>query len=109
MLFLHILGLGKGQAQSMRNILGDVIAADRQHHRMPHVAIDVDRQVGRAAADVADRHTHLALLLGQHHLAGGQRVEHELLDSTPAAPTHWRRLSTVAAEAVMMCASTSRR
>ncbi len=55
-----------------------MVAADRQHHGVPDVAIDVDGQVGRAAADVAHHHAHLALGLGEHHFGRSQRVEHEL-------------------------------
>ena len=78
MLFLDLLGLGERQAQAGGDIVGDVIAADRQHHGVPDVPIHVDGQVGGAAADVADRHAHLALSVGEHHVAGGQRVQDEL-------------------------------
>ena len=79
-LFLDLLGLGDGQAQTVGNIRGDVVAADRQHHGVPDIAIDVDGQVGRAAADIADDRAHLALGFGEDDFGGGQRVEHELGD-----------------------------
>ncbi len=75
---LDLFGLRIGQAQHLGNIRGDVVAADRQHRRVPDIAIDIDGHIGRAAADIADHHTHLALGLVQHHFSGSQRVEHEL-------------------------------
>ncbi len=52
---------------------------------MPHITVDVNRQVGGAAADVADHRAHLAFGIGQHHLGGSQRVEHELDDFNPGS------------------------
>ncbi len=63
----------------MGDILREMVAAHCQHHRMPYVAIDVDRQVGRAAADIAHRHAHLAFLLGQDDFCRGQRIQNEAL------------------------------
>ena len=54
----------------MRNILRDVISPDCQHHRMPDIAIYIDGQVGGTATHVTDCHTHLPLLLGEHHWWG---------------------------------------
>src|SRR5512134_3579183 len=64
----------------MCDILCDMIAANRQDHRMPDIAVDIDCQVSCTAADIADRHAHLAFLLSQNYFAGGERVQYELLD-----------------------------
>ncbi len=78
MLFLDLLGLGERQAQAGGNIVGDMVSAHRQHHGVPDMPIHVDGQVGRPAADIADGHAHLAFSVGEYHVAGGQRVQHEL-------------------------------
>ena len=80
LLLLHFLRLGHWQAQAVRDILCEMVAADRKHHRMPYVAIDVDRQVGGATADIANRDAHLPFLLGQHDFRRGQRIQHEALN-----------------------------
>ena len=78
MLFLDLLGLGERQAQAGGDIVGDMVSAHCQHHGVPDMPIHVDGQVGGPAADIADGHAHLALSVGQHHVAGSQRVQHEL-------------------------------
>ena len=50
----------------------------RKHHGVPYIAVDVDRQISGAAANVADHHAHIALGFGEHHFAGCQRVEDKL-------------------------------
>ena len=64
-------------AQAVGHVIGDVPARHRQDGRVPHRAVDEDRQVGRAAADVHHHHAHLALGGGQDHVAGGQWVQDE--------------------------------
>jgi len=46
-------------------------AADIKHVGVPHVAVNVDSQVGCAAAQIHDRHAHGALGIGQDHFSGG--------------------------------------
>ena len=55
-----------------------MIAAHRQHRGMPDIPIDIDGDIGGAAAHIAHDHAHLALGLSEHHFGRGQRVEHEL-------------------------------
>jgi len=67
----------------VRNIAGDVIAAYRQHTGMPDIPINVNGQVGCAAANVADHHAHLPLGFRKHHLGRRQRVQHKLRNFNP--------------------------
>ena len=74
------LGLVVGHAQAGGHVAHEVIAADIQHVRVTRRRFQVDRQVGRAAADVDQRDAGLALVIGQHRLGRGQRLEHEIVD-----------------------------
>ena len=83
---LHFLGLRDRQTQPVGDIRSNMVAAHRQHIGVPHVAINIDGNIGRPAADIADRHAHLALRFGQRGLASRQRVEHKLRDIHPGRP-----------------------
>src|SRR5574339_175 len=74
----------------MGNVLRDVIAANGQDHGVPDVAVHIDCQIGGTTANVTDGHTHLTFLLGEDYFAGGQWIQHELLD------LHTRRAHTLA-------------
>ena len=52
---------------------------------MGDAAVDVEEQVGRAAADVDDRDADLLLVLGEHGLGARERLEHHVGDGQPAA------------------------
>jgi hypothetical protein len=52
-----------------------------------------------ATADVANRHTHLAFLIGQHHFTGSKRIQHKLLD------LHARRADTLTQVVACRCGS----
>ena len=77
---LQLLGLGDRHAQADRDVVGEVVAADRHHRRVPQAAALEDGEVGRAAADVDQRHAELLLVGGQHGFARGELLEHRLLD-----------------------------
>ena len=64
----------------MRNILRDMVAAHRENHRVPDIAIDIDRQVRCAAANITNRDTHLTFLLGQDHFRRGEWIQNKLLN-----------------------------
>jgi len=93
----------------MGNIGGDVITANADHRRIPHIPIDEDRHIGCPTADVHhhDTHRRSVSLNTTSAEASGLSTNWEI--STPETPTHWRKFSTEAAEAVMMWVSTSRR
>ena len=46
---------------------------------MPDGAFDENRQIGGATADIDEDSAALALLFGQHDIAGRQRVEDEAI------------------------------
>ena len=55
-----------------------MVAANRKHHGVPDVTVDVDGQISGAAADIADDGAHGALGFGEHNFGGSQWVEHKL-------------------------------
>src|SRR5215470_9239931 len=59
---LEVLGLGRGRAQADGDVVGDVIASDRQDRRVPDGAVTEEPDVGRPAADVEEDHAELALV-----------------------------------------------
>ena len=67
LLLFYFFRLRHGQTQPMRNILSDMVATHCQYHCMPDIAIDINRQICCAAANIANCHAHLTFLLGQHH------------------------------------------
>ena len=69
-----------GHAQAGGHVAHEVVAADVQHVGVIGRRFQVDRQVGRAAADVDQRDAGLTLFIGQHRLGRGQRLEHEVFD-----------------------------
>ena len=80
---LDRLGQIERQAQAVGHVVGHVPARHRQDGRVPHRAVDEDRQVGRAAADVHHHHAHLALGRSQDHVPGRQRVQDEAVHVHP--------------------------
>src|SRR5687767_13281435 len=86
MMFLHLLGLRKRQTQTVRDILTDMIPTDCDDHRMPHIPIDVYRQVSCATADITDGNTHLTFMIGQHYFSRSKRVQYKLLNLNACCP-----------------------
>jgi hypothetical protein len=82
---LDVLGVLGGRAQRHGDVAGDQVAGDRDHGRVADRAAGEDGHVGGAGADVHHGHAQLALVVGQHGLAGGQRVEQQLLHFQAAA------------------------
>ncbi len=79
MLLLQPLGLGDRGAQPDGDVVGDVLAARRQRRDVPDGAALEDHQVGRAGADVDERHAHLLLVRRQDGVGGGELLEDDLL------------------------------
>src|SRR5256714_6271154 len=84
---LDLLGVGERCAQPRGDVVGEVVAADRQHRRVLHGAVVEHDDVGRAAADVDERHAELALFRRDHGLGGREWLEHQVGDREAPAPT----------------------
>jgi hypothetical protein len=56
-----------------------MIAANSENHRVPHIAVDIDREIRCAAANITDSDTHLTFILSQHHFRRGKRIQNKLL------------------------------
>ncbi len=82
---LDVFGVARGRAQGHGDIAGDQLAGHRNDGGMADGAPGVDGDVGHAGADVHHRHAELLLVLGEHGVAGRQRVQHQLLDLQAAA------------------------
>ena len=74
------LGLVDGRAQADGDVVGHVGAAERHDGRVADRALVEDRHVGGAAAEVEQDHAEVALVVAQHRVARGQRLEHEVED-----------------------------
>ena len=77
---LELLGDLEARLEPDGDVVGDVVAADRQDARVERRAVDEQREVDRAGADVGDRDAELLLGLGQDGLGGGQRGGDQLVD-----------------------------
>src|SRR5690606_15151569 len=82
---LQALGLGHGRAQTGGHVAGDVVATHRNHAGVGDAPIGVDQQVRGPAADVHDGDSDFLLVLAQHRVRTGQRLEHHVGDIQPAA------------------------
>ncbi len=84
---LQLLGVGNRRAQADGDVVGEVIAADADDARVPQAAALEDREVGRAAADVDERHAELFLVRSQHRLAGSELFD-DRVDDADAGAVH---------------------
>src|SRR3989441_10618688 len=76
---LHVLGGGRWRAEADRDVVRDVVAAERQDGRVPDRAVAEERDVGRSTADVHDDDAEFLLVLVQDSVTGGQRLEDDVL------------------------------
>ncbi|KAG1240683.1 hypothetical protein G6F68_017422 [Rhizopus microsporus] len=60
---LEFFGIRRRRAQHGRDVVGDLVAGDRQHRRVADRAAGEDGDIGRAAADV-DQHDAEFFLVG---------------------------------------------
>src|SRR3972149_5290470 len=72
---LQLLGVPGRRAQPPRDVVGDVVAAQRQDPRVPDGAVPEKRHVGGAAAQVDQKDPHPLLLGRDDGLRGSQRLE----------------------------------
>ena len=75
---LDLLGLVRRRAQAEGDVAGQLVAADRDDAGVRDGAVGEDGDVGGAAADVDQRDAQLLLVVLQHRLARGQRLEHDV-------------------------------
>ncbi|KAG1201494.1 hypothetical protein G6F35_012282 [Rhizopus arrhizus] len=82
---LDLLGFRGRRAQHVRDVVGHVVAGDRQRGGVADRALHEHRDVGGAGAHVDQHHAQLALIGGQHRHAGGQRGQHQVIHLQAAA------------------------
>ena len=77
---LDVLGVLRRGAHRDRDVIGDLVAGDRDHRGVADRAVGKHREIGGAAADVDQAHAQLLLVLGEHREARGELLEHDVLD-----------------------------
>ena len=82
---LDLLGVGERRAESDRDVVRHVIAAEREDRRVPDRALAHDRHVSCAAADVDQDDPELLLVGEEHGLGGRNRLQHDVLHVEPGA------------------------
>ena len=80
---LQIFGLGNGGLQANRQIVGEVLSANRNGAGMHHRALEKDHQVAGVAADVQQADAQFPLVGGG--LGGGNRLQNRLRHLQPGA------------------------
>jgi hypothetical protein len=79
------------------------------HRGVADGAAGEHRDVGGAAADVDQAHAELLLVVGQHRVAGGQLLEHDVLDVRPQRWMHLMMFCAALSAPVTMCTLASSR
>src|SRR5581483_2791803 len=82
---LDLLGMRGRRAEALRDVVRDLVAADRQRRRVADRALCEDRDVRGARADVDQTDAELALVLHEDRLARGDRGRYQIVDLQPAA------------------------
>ena len=68
------------------DVVGDLVAGDRQRGAVTDRALREHRDVGGAGADVDQRHAQFLLVRGQHRVARRQRAEDQIVDLHAGPP-----------------------
>lgn len=76
---LDLLGFRRRRTQHVRDVVGNVVAGDRQRRGVADRALHVHGQVSGAGADIYQHHAQLALVGGQHRDRGRQRGQHQIV------------------------------
>ncbi len=76
---LELLGAAERHLQAVGQVVGHMIAANRQHPGVLDDPVGIDDVVGRSAADVDDQRAEFLLLVRQQSKRGGQAVEHDVI------------------------------
>ena len=82
---LDLFGMLRRRAQRHGDVVGDLIAGDRDDRGVADGALGEHRDVRRAAADVDHADAEVLLVVGQHRVGGGQLLEDQVLDLETAA------------------------
>ena len=82
---LDVLGVLRRRAHRHGDVVGHLIAGDRNHRGMANRAAAEHRDVGGAAADVDHAHPQVLFILGEHGVARGQLLENDVIDRKTAA------------------------
>ena len=80
LLDLEFLRARHRDAQTHRDVVRDVIAADREDAALFHRAVDIENVIGRPAADIDDERAEILLMLGEDDLGGSEGGEDDVLD-----------------------------
>ena len=80
LLGLQSLGLRVGGLEGVRDVVGDMVAADADHARGDRVAVGVDGVAGRTAAEVDDERAVLLLVVLQDGVRGAGCREERFAD-----------------------------
>src|SRR5262245_18915417 len=85
MALLQLLGIVGGRPEPDRDVVRDVVAAQRQDARVPDAAVTEERHVGGPAAEVDHQHAEVLLLGGDRRFGRRQRLKDDVLDLEPRA------------------------
>src|SRR5262249_9326870 len=84
---LELLGfLGRG-TQRHGDVVGHLIAGDRNDRGVSDRATGEDGEVSRAAAYIHQTHAQILFVVVEHRQGGGERLQHDVTDLEPA-PAH---------------------
>jgi hypothetical protein len=76
---LQLFRAAQRHFQAVGQVVGNVVAADRQHAGVLDDAVGIDDVIGRAAADVNDQRAQFLLLVRQQRERRGEAVEHNFV------------------------------
>ena len=82
---LDVLGVLRRRAHGDGDVVGHLVAGDRDHRRVADRAVGEHREVRGAAADVDQAHAQLLLIVGEHGEARCELLEHHVVDFEAAA------------------------
>ena len=76
---LELFRAAQRHFQAVGQVVGNMVAADRQHAGVLDDAVGIDDVIGRAAADVNDQRAEFLLLVGQQRERRGEAVEDDFV------------------------------
>ena len=72
-------------AQAHRDVVGHLVAGNRNHRGVTNRAAGEHGDIGRAAADVDQADAQFLFVIGQHGITGSELLEHDVVDRQAAA------------------------
>src|SRR5450830_141944 len=82
---LDLFGVLSRCAQRHGNVVGDLVAGNRDHGGVTDRTLGEDRDVGGAAADVHQAHAQFFFVVGQYRVGRSQLLENDVVDFQAAA------------------------